>query len=120
MKVIFGLTCQSCLHPKISAHGTTTLTYLKTLKKNEQAAYIIEKATTNINNLEVLLRKSIENGIQAFRISDSLIPMADLDLFDLEKEFGKSLQKVGAVANELNMYISFHPSQFFLLTSKNP
>lgn len=85
MKVIFGLTCQSCLHPKISAHGTTTLTYLKTLKRNEQSGYIIEKARSNISSLELLLRKSIENGIQAFRISDSLIPMADLDLFDLEK-----------------------------------
>lgn len=91
MKVIFGLTCQSCLHPKVSAHGTTTLTYLKTLKKNQQAPYLIEKANSNIASLEILLRKSIENGIQAFRISDSLIPMADLDLFDLEKEFSHSL-----------------------------
>lgn len=58
--------------------------------------------------------------MQAFRISDSLIPMADLGLFDLEKEFGESLGKIGKVANELDMFISFHPSQFFLLTSKNP
>lgn len=28
--------------------------------------------------------------------------------------------EVGKIANELNMYISYHPSQFFLLTSKNP
>lgn len=55
------------------------------MKRNEQAGYIIEKARSNISSLELLLRKSIENGIQAFRISDSLIPMADLDLFDLEK-----------------------------------
>lgn len=85
MKVIFGLTCQSCLHPNISAHSTTTLTYLKTLKKNQQAPYLIGKAKSNIANLQLLLKKSILNGIQAFRISDSLIPMADLGLFDIEK-----------------------------------
>lgn len=51
MKTIFGLTCQSCLYPSISAHGTTTLTYLKSLKKNEQAKYVIGKAKLNISNL---------------------------------------------------------------------
>lgn len=85
MRVIFGLTCQSCLHPKISAHGTTTLTYLKSMKKNEQISYLIEKANLNLNNLEILLKKSLETGIRAFRISDSLIPMADLELYDIEK-----------------------------------
>lgn len=45
--------------------------------------------------------------------------MADLELYDIEKQFSKDFEKVGKLANELNMYLSFHPAQFFLLTSKN-
>ena len=118
MKVIFGLTCQSCLNPKLTTNGTTTLTYLKTLKKNQQAPYLISKARTNIAGLENLLRASHANGIQAFRISDNFMTMADLGLYDVQKEFAKDLEKVGQTANSLNMYLSFHPAQFFLLTSK--
>lgn len=82
---MFGLCCQSCLTPKITASTTTTITYLKTLKKSDQGPYLIQKAKVNISALEILLRNSMANGIQAFRISDSLIPMADLGLFDIEK-----------------------------------
>lgn len=92
MKVIFGLCCQSCIYPDISPSTTTTLTYLKTLKKPEQAPYIISKARVNITNLIALLKKTSDNGIKAFRLSDSFIPMADLGLYDIEKELGKSLE----------------------------
>lgn len=91
MKTIFGLCCQSHLFPKLSAKSTTTLTYLNKLSKAEQSIYLIGKAKTNIKNLHELLKKTKENGIQAFRLSDSFIPMGDLGLFDIEKELGDDL-----------------------------
>lgn len=63
MKVIFGLTCQSCLNPKLTTNGSTTLTYLKSLKKSDQAPYLIAKTKTNITGIEALLKASAKNGI---------------------------------------------------------
>ena len=45
--------------------------------------------------------------------------MADLGTYDFEESFGGKLEEIGKVANKLGMYLSFHPSQFFLLTSKS-
>lgn len=45
--------------------------------------------------------------------------MADMNYYDFEKEFKTTLKEIGKLANKHNMYLSYHPSQFFLLTSKN-
>ena len=85
MNTIFGLCCQSELNPKLMASGTTTLKYLSKLGDKEKAKFLIAKAKSNISALAELLKFTSQNGIKAYRLSDSLVPMNDLGLFDMEK-----------------------------------
>ena len=84
MKVIFGLTCQSTLYPKLKAHNTTTLTYINNQSKKDRVRILKQKAAENLKNMPLLLEQCAKDGIFAFRISDSLIPMADLGEYDYE------------------------------------
>lgn len=79
MRVIFGLTCQSTLYPKLKAHNTTTMTFIKKMAQDKKAPYLKEKAGENLKNMKLLLKQCAKDNIFAFRISDNLIPMADLD-----------------------------------------
>ena len=68
----------------------------------------------------MLLEENYKRNIIAFRIVDELIPFADLELYDIEKEHLHEIEEAGRVANKYNMYLSFHPSQFYVLNSKTP
>jgi UV DNA damage endonuclease len=120
MESIFGYACISDLYPQLKAGSTSTLTYINKLPEPNRGAYLLPKAKSNIQGMAALLQKNHANGINAYRMSDSFMPMADLGYYNWEDVFGKDLETLGSIANKFNMFLSFHPSQFFVLNSATP
>ena len=120
MKSVFGYACISDLYPSLKAGSTSTLTYINKLAADARGPYLLPKAKSNIDGLRNLLHKNAQNGIFAYRMSDHFMPMADLGYYDWEEMFGRELELLGEVANQYNMFLSFHPSQFFVLNSATP
>lgn len=119
MQIIFGYACISELNPTIKTGSTSTLTYINKLPEHKRGDYLRVKARANLAALKTLLKKNAERNMMAYRLPDSLLPMADLGYYDT-LEFAQELWECGQIANQYNMYISFHPSQFFVLNSITP
>jgi len=117
--IVYGYACISALHPDIKTGGGSTLTYINKLPLEQRGDYLRAKARANLKALPQLLRRNALNNIGAYRLPDSLLPMADLGYYDIA-EFYPLLRECGEVANMYNMFLSFHPSQFFVLNSATP
>lgn len=118
-KIIWGYACISDLHPVYKTGSTSTLTYINKLPEHQRGDYLKQKAQANLAALEQLLIKNNQNKIKAYRMPDSLLPMADLSYYQVS-DFAKQLKQIGKLANKLDAFISFHPSQFFVLNSATP
>ena len=119
MSIIFGYACISDLNPKIKTGSTSTLTYINRLGEPDRSKHLRPKALANLESLKKLLLRNAQNNIRAYRLPDSLLPMADLGYYDIA-EFEPLLRECGAIANQHDIYLSFHPSQFFVLNSATP
>lgn len=119
MSIIYGYACISALYSEIRTGGGSTLTYINKLPFERRGDYLRIKVRENLKALPQLLRKNALNGIGAYRLPDNLLPMADLGYYDIS-EFYPLLRECGEVANMYNIYLSFHPSQFFVLNSATP
>lgn len=118
-KIIWGYACISDLHPAYKTGSTSTLTYINRLHESQRGEYLKQKARANLAALEQLLIKNAKNKIKAYRMPDSLLPMADLGYYKVS-DFASRLKDIGDTANKLDSFISFHPSQFFVLNSATP
>ena len=116
MNLYFGYCCVSMLHKKLKCSRASTKTYLEKRTVDVCHDYLLEKARMNLADLKQLLRLNYEEGIFAFRLPDQLLPQLDLGYYQLE-ELRDELRDVGRVANDLNLQLSMHPSQFFVLNS---
>ena len=119
MAMIFGYACISELNPTIKTGSTSTLTYINRLPEHQRGDYLRVKARANLAALKKILVKNAEVNIRAYRLPDSLLPMADLGYYDV-LEFAQELWECGQIANQYNLFLSFHPSQFFVLNSATP
>lgn len=119
MSIIFGYACISELHPQLKTGSTSTLTYINRLPLEQRGDYLRVKARANLKALGQLLRRNAQSDIRAYRLPDSLLPMADLDYYNIN-EFESQLRECGEIANRFDMHLSFHPSQFFVLNSATP
>jgi UV DNA damage endonuclease len=119
MQIIFGYACLSELNPQIKTGSSSTLTYINKMPEHQRGDYLRIKARANLAALKQLLKKNAQVNMKAYRLPDSLLPMADLGYYDV-LEFAQDLWECGQIANEHDMYLSFHPSQFFVLNSATP
>jgi UV DNA damage endonuclease len=120
MKHIFGYACISDLNPTIKTGSSSTLTYINKLPLEQRGPYLLAKAKANILSLSQLLVKNRQNKIKAYRMPDSFMPMADLGYYSVADNFAEPLRALGTQANSYDMFLSFHPSQFFVLNSATP
>lgn len=116
MKINFGYCCISMLHPKLKCGRASTKTYLESHQPTECHDYLIDKARKNLFDLMALLKENQKNGIQAFRMPEQILPQIDLGYYKIE-ELRDELEMAGRVANERNIQLSTHPSQYYVLNS---
>lgn len=116
MKVNLGYCCVSMLHKKLQCNRSSTKTYLEKHSKEFCHDYLIDKSIANIKDLMALLWRNHELEIMAFRIPEQILPQVDLGYYQIE-EVSRQLREAGKVANQLNIQLSTHPSQYFVLNS---
>ncbi len=79
-------------------------------------------AGQNLSDLETIVRWNAAHGIGLFRMSQQVIPFASHPAFPYswEEEHGPELQRIGAVAQDVQVRLSLHPGQFIQPGSPTP
>ena len=80
-------------------------------------------AHQNLNDLPKIFQWNYDHNIFLFRMSSDMFPFAThknyIDSYDMQ-QFDSVLQNVGKMAKKFKQTITFHPSQFTLLSSTRP
>ena len=95
-------------------------TELKTcLLKNASDEKLTELIKHNLNSLENMIDYNIDNNIELFRISSSLIPFGSnpVNRIIWWEVFEKQLKKIGKKIAKSGMRVSMHPGQYTVLNS---
>lgn len=116
MDIKLGYCCISTIHEKLRCNRCSTKTYLESKSRSECHDLLIEKARENLHDLSLLLQENYKNKIFAFRISEQLLPQIDLGYYTID-ELNEELENVGKIANQYDIQLSTHPSQYFVLNS---
>jgi UV DNA damage endonuclease len=127
---MIGLCCQF-LEQKISAKGKisyknifeeNSLQYNRFLSGKYPQKQILAVWLNNISKLQENLPKIFNLGIKSFRLSSNYFPLFDKLDNQLEnnQEIKDILADIGNFINKNQIRVTCHPSQFVVLSSKNP
>lgn len=85
-------------------------------------SHILDLWISNIKNLhQAIVRYVIPSGIRSLRISSDILPLSDCNAHLLNNiDLKKSISSLGKLCLDAAMRITTHPSQFVVLSSKNP
>ena len=121
-----GLCCKFLKRP--IKFRTTTVTFLKKIKSRGEDPndYLNEILKHNVQSLEEAIDYCALNSIGSFRVGSEFFPSIthpdiryELSHMKDEALLKKGLEKCKKKAKEKNIRLTFHPSQFVLLTSPN-
>ena len=104
------------LHKELQCSRASTKTYLEKHSKETCHKYLLEKAQHNLKDLRSLLQYNQAEGIYAYRVPEQILPQLDLGYYKIS-ELSSELMEVGRVANQYQIQLSTHPSQYFVLNS---
>lgn len=116
MNILLGYCCVSTLYPKLKCSRSSTKTYLDSHDAKTCHDYLLDKAKKNLYDMAELLKHNKENGILAYRMPEQILPQLDLKYYTIE-DLSYELRMVGKIANELDLQLSTHPSQYYVLNS---
>ena len=116
MKIHLGYCCVSMLHKELKCSRSSTKTYHDKHSREHNHGYLIDKAQKNLADLQTLLWLNKEVGIEAYRIPEQVLPQLDLGYYTID-ELRSDLMETGRVANQYQLQLSTHPSQYFVLNS---
>jgi UV DNA damage endonuclease len=121
------------LKPKDSARkyntGTTTITWLNRQSKNIAEQKLWDLMKQNIESIRHLVTKvsEQEHELRIVRLSSDILPAFTetswryfWQLPDVQRYAEREFAKVGVIARDRNVRLSFHPGQFTVLASDNP
>lgn len=109
-----------CINLTIGERFTTNRTMRKATFETKGLDYVSEITLKNVKDILPTLEWNRLNKIFVYRMSSSIVPWQDrIVLEDLKdyKQIVEHLKKAGDFAKFWNMRLSFHPSQFILLSS---
>lgn len=119
----FGYACINLSIPNGSPNKRVTLKKLLTMSREEQIKILYSKSKENVESLKSIVEWNIQNGIDAYRISSDIFPLATHEAvhgwWDPTKIFEEELEEIGKIVNLANHNLSLHPAQFTVLTSPN-
>ncbi len=116
MRIHLGYCCVSMLHKELQCSRASTKTYLDKHSREHNHGYLLDKAQKNLVDLQSLLQLNYEEGIEAYRIPEQVLPQVDLGYYKIE-ELRQDLIATGKVANQYHIQLSTHPSQYYVLNS---
>ncbi len=118
MEIRLGYACISETLPDITSSSTYTYT---NFLKEEDFNKLDRVITSNLLDLEQIIKYNIKNNIHFYRLSSKIIPLATKKevSFDYTNKYMKNYNKIGNYINKSNMRVDFHPDQFCILNSVN-
>ncbi|MFD6506147.1 UV DNA damage repair endonuclease UvsE [Bacillus sp. NPDC060175] len=122
MIIRFGYVSHAMALWDCSPAKTMTFTSWKKLKKQEREDKLYNVTLQNLEHTIRILHYNIAHEIPLYRLSSSIVPLATHPevKFDYLQTFAPLWRKIGALIQEHNLRISFHPNQFTLFTSEKP
>ena len=103
------------------ASPSRTMTFTNWKKQEEEARKkkLLYLATQNLKNTIRILHYNIAIGIDLYRMSSSLVPLATHPEVNWEfiSPLRKLYQEIGTLVQRHHLRVSFHPNQFTLFTS---
>ena len=81
-----------------------------------------ELTAANLDALEAILRWNERHGVQVFRVTSNLVPLASHPANELAwwEEHAPRFAELGAIMRGAGMRISTHPGQYTVLSSERP
>ncbi|NWK71478.1 UV DNA damage repair endonuclease UvsE [Bacillus paramycoides] len=118
----FGYVSHAMALWDCSPAKTMTFTSWKKLKKQEREDKLYNVTLQNLEHTIRILHYNIAHEIPLYRLSSSIVPLAthpEVE-FNYLQAFAPLWLKIGALIQEHNLRVSFHPNQFTLFTSDKP
>ncbi|MDO3412002.1 UV DNA damage repair endonuclease UvsE [Saccharibacillus sp. CPCC 101409] len=124
MIVRFGYVAMSLEIPDSSPSKTMTMARFAKLPDREEGLRALERiASVNLHNTLRLLRHNVAEGIQMYRFSSKLIPLAthaDLQGWDPFAALAEPFAEIGEYVRKHNLRVSFHPDHYTVLSTPRP
>jgi UV DNA damage endonuclease len=124
MLVRFGYVAMSVQLHDASPSRTMTMTTFSKLADREAGLRRLERiARENLHNTLRLLKHNRYMGVQVFRLTSKLIPLAthgDFIDWNPYEQLAVEFAEVGAFIREHDMRVSFHPDHFTVLSTPRP
>lgn len=123
MNIRFGYVAMSVILENASPSRTVTVkAYSQLAEKDPEAAvYKVRRvASENLANTLRLLRHSKANGVEVYRFSSKIIPLATHPLlanWNYLEVLREQLVAIGDFVKENKMRVSFHPDHYTLINS---
>lgn len=113
-----------CINLSLSDGGiTTNRGMVKKTFDEKGLVYASELSLKNSNDLLKVIEWNKENGIGMYRMSSDIFPWcSEYELSDLPDytEISEIFRKIGILAMESGIRLTFHPSPYAVLASHNP
>ncbi|OWR31522.1 UV damage repair endonuclease UvsE [Saccharibacillus sp. O23] len=124
MIVRFGYVAMSLEIQNSSPSKTMTMARFAKLPDREAALRQLERiAEENLRNTLRLLRHNVAEGIEMYRFSSKLIPLAthaDLQDWDPFEALAEPFAEIGEYVREHKLRVSFHPDHYTVLSTPRP
>lgn len=120
MKVRLGYVALALALEKTTTSSTLTYARYSKMTSPEKQLNELKRVTySNIEALEKIILYNIEKGIEFYRITSKLIPLATHPevLWDFKKYFGVDYKLVGDLIKKYNLRVDTHPDQFDVINS---
>jgi UV damage endonuclease UvdE len=109
--------------------GTTTVAWLNRQTKEVAEQKLWDLMKQNIESTKLLVQRvgELDNGLRMVRLSSDILPVYTesswryfWQLPDVQRYAEREFAKVGGLARDRDVRLSFHPGQFTVLASDNP
>ncbi|CAG9620094.1 UV DNA damage repair endonuclease UvsE [Sutcliffiella rhizosphaerae] len=122
MRIRIGFVSQSWSLWEASPARALTYTRYKQMSVDERVEKLHSVTKENLQNTLRTIYFCIAHGIQVFRFSSSIVPLATHPevKWDFVKPFEHEFKEIGQLVKRYGIRSSFHPNQFTLFTSDKP
>jgi UV DNA damage endonuclease len=119
MKIRFGYVSHAISLWDASPAKTLTFTRYAQMDRDERMAKLLDVTRQNIENTMRMLYYNVAHGIEVYRMSSSIVPLATHPevKWDFVTPFQNEWQAMGRFVKVNKLRVSFHPNQFTLFTS---
>ncbi|RHW40229.1 UV DNA damage repair endonuclease UvsE [Neobacillus notoginsengisoli] len=119
MKIRFGYVSTALSLWEASPSRTMTFARYKLLGENERRERLLALTAENLRNTLRILYYNIAHGIEVYRLSSSIVPLATHPEaeWDYATPFREQWLEIGTFVKKYRLRVSFHPNQYTLFTS---